>query len=203
MTAMTELLADPNDFLHRQQERIKAPNTKIAASMIVKRYAKVYLDEVMDGLVFASEFPVVSLEACRFTEELNLIVDEAQVRTVDSRREAWRGVFSEHLTPVVDSLHKATRLPLIILWENIAVRMNSYLRKAVQKNPDQAWMVQEVAAELREREGDVFGLERNPLAEYLAPCEALTTQVMRKTCCYYHKLQKEKELPYCLVCPVQ
>lgn len=202
MTAMVELLEAPEGFLKRQQERIKAPNTKVAASMIMKRYAKVYLDEVMDSLVFGPEVRIVPIGACSFTEELNLIVDGSQVSHSGSRRGGWRHVFAEHLTPVVVSLHQATRLPLIILWENIAVRMNSYLRKAVQNHPDQAEMVQEAAEELRGLEGEFFNLEQNPLREYLAPCEALTEQILRKTCCYYHKLDKEKAMPYCLVCPV-
>ncbi|MCA0970917.1 hypothetical protein LCM20_09970 [Halobacillus litoralis] len=200
MTTMVDLLEAPDEFLKHQQQRIKAPNTKIAASMVIKRYAKIYLDEVMDSIVFGEKARIVPLHACTFTNELNLVVDDSRVSYAEC---GWRAVFAEHLTPVVTSLHKATRLPHIILWENVAVRMNSYLRKAVQKHPDEAGAVREAAAEIRDLDGDVFQLEKNPLAEYLAPCEALTEQVMRKTCCYYHKLEKEKKLPYCLVCPIQ
>lgn len=201
MNSMPELVKEPREFLAFQQERLRAPNRKVAASMVIKRYAKVYLDEVMDYLLFGDKKRVVPLCACSFTDDLNLIVDETQVSYKDG--EVWGHIFAEHLSVFVTSLHKATRLPYIILWENIAVRMNSYLRKAIQKHSDQASIVQNFAAELRSLDGTAFDMDKNPLSNYLAPQEALGRQCMRKTCCYYYKLEKEKEMPYCVVCPIQ
>ncbi|SDJ37956.1 IucA/IucC family C-terminal-domain containing protein [Salimicrobium halophilum] len=201
MNAMPELVKEPQEFLAFQQERLCAPNRKVAASMIMKRYAKVYLDEVMESLLFGKKKRVIPLCACSFTDELNLIVDETQVSYKNG--DAWGHIFAEHLSVFVTSLHQATRLPHIILWENVAVRMNSYLRKAVQKHADQAFIVQNFAEELRNLNGTSFGADKNPLSSYLAPREALSEQCMRKTCCYYHKLDKEKEMDYCIVCPLQ
>lgn len=198
MNAMPELVKEPQEFLAFQQDRLCAPNRKVAASMIMKRYAKVYLDEVMDSLLFGEKKRVIPLCACSLTNDLNLIVDETQVSYRDG--EAWGDIFAEHLSVFVISLHQATRLPHIILWENVAVRMNSYLRKAVQKH---ASIVRNFAEDLRNLDGTAFGAEKNPLSSYLAPREALSEQCMRKTCCYYHKLDKEKEMDYCIVCPIQ
>jgi ferric iron reductase protein FhuF len=46
------------------------------------------------------------------------------------KREQWRenvlhDLFSSHIMPVLEILKKTTRIPSSILWENIAIRINS------------------------------------------------------------------------------
>lgn len=205
MNAMSGLM-DPSinlQFLQRQQIRIKAPNTKIAASMFIKRYAKDYLDEIMNEVLWGKQMNIIPLQACFVTEELNLQIDIEKVSEARSREEWWDQLFSHHLTRVVLAMHETTNLPLIISWENIAVRLNSLLRKAVQNYPEYEQDVIIIAKELQGLKGEAFGQPSNPLVRYLTAPTDLTRQKIRSTCCYYHKLEKDKPLPYCLVCPVK
>lgn len=205
MNAMSDLM-DPSinqEFLQRQQIRIKAPTTKVAASMFIKRYAKVYLDQIMDSVLWDPHMKIIPLEACFVTEKLDLEIDTEKVTYTHEREKGWERFFCDHLSRVVSAMHETTNLPFIILWENIAVRLNSYFRKAVQKYPEYEHEVITIAKELQELEGSIFGQTSNPLVNYLTTPTDVTNQKIRRTCCYYYKLEKEKPLPYCVVCPVK
>lgn len=190
-------------FLEHQQKRICAPNVKVAASMVMKRYAQDYLVEVLHAMLFDEKDKYIPLTACTITEGLNLEIDETQVVHTENRAAAWFGIFAEHLTEVAHALHRATNLPYIILWDNVAVRLNSFFRKAITNHPGSSEDIRALAEEMRALEGTTFGWSKHPVLEALVPIDYLTAHKTRKTCCYYNKLNKEKEMPECLVCPLK
>ncbi|WP_186577196.1 hypothetical protein [Aquibacillus kalidii] len=190
------------EFLEFQKDRIKAPNLKVAASMVMKRYAKDYLDYTLPSILSDSEVKVIPITAINLSENLKFTVNHTMSFYVRKQSEGWKQLFAGHLTKIIMSLHNTTNLPLIILWENIAVRINSFFRKALDHNPGQTDMINTRFKELHELDGSYFDQNSHPMKNYLTPVESIGQQKIRSTCCYFHKLKKDKELPYCLVCPL-
>ncbi|WP_430787130.1 IucA/IucC family C-terminal-domain containing protein [Virgibacillus flavescens] len=190
-------------FLQHQQKRIHAPNLKVTASMMMKKYAQVLPPRILDPMIFEKQGKAIPISACHLSEDLELFVDESRIYETKSVSDAWDSLFANHLTRVLMAFHSTTNLPTHILWENIAVRLNSYLRKAVEQYPEHNERIIEVAEELHSLSGDSFKWDTHPISAYLTPLTALTDQRKRKTCCYYHKLDKEKEMTHCLVCPLK
>ena len=190
-------------FLEHQQQRIYAPNLKVAASMVMKRYAQDYSVHMLNMMLFEKQDAFIPMTACTITEELNLEIDVTQVLYTENRATIWSGMFADHLTEVAHSLHQATNLPYIILWDNVAVRLNSFFRKAITNHPCSSEDIRALAEELRALDGTAFGWSKHPVLEALVPVDDLTAHKTRKTCCYYNKLDKEKEMPECLVCPLK
>ncbi|WP_390217494.1 hypothetical protein [Halobacillus seohaensis] len=99
--------------------------------------------------------------------------------------------------------HNVTNLPLIILWENIAVRINSFFRKAMDRHPDHQQKIVHLAEEMNQLDGSYFNSVKHPMSTYLTAPKSLGEHKTRCTCCYFHKLEKKKEkLTHCLVCPL-
>ncbi|ENH95546.1 hypothetical protein J416_15552 [Gracilibacillus halophilus YIM-C55.5] len=202
----TPSLSEPSSnlaFLKHQQERIHAPNVKVAASMTMKRYAQLLLPWVLDPMILEEKAYSIPTHACTLTTELTLTVETASITETTTRQEAWKSLFADHLTFVLHALHRTTNVPKHILWENIAVRLNSYFRKALEQYPSSRERIFELAKELRGLHPDIFHENKHPIQSYLAPITDLSEQHKRKTCCYFYKLEKEKEMPYCLVCPLK
>ncbi|KAA0564653.1 hypothetical protein F0342_10930 [Bacillus sp. CH30_1T] len=190
-------------FLHHQQNRIHAPNMKVTASMIMKRYAQIYPPYILNSMLWEDSCKVIPLSACHFSEQLNLEIDGTQVTYTDSRATAWKHLFCDHLTEVVTALHRTTNLASIILWENVAVRFNSYFRKTVEKHPELEDKIFYLVSELHRLEAKDFNQPSHPMSTYLTTPDTLTMTKKRSTCCYFHKLEKDKEMSHCLVCPVK
>nr|MDF9458224.1 ferric iron reductase [Bacillus pumilus] len=77
-----------------------------------------------------------SPEACAFREDRKIEIDESLCSFVplEGDRHEWReqavhALFTECVTPLLDVLKRTSRLPYSILWENVAVRINSLYRK--------------------------------------------------------------------------
>jgi ferric iron reductase protein FhuF len=141
---------------------------------------------------------VIQLDLCNLTE------------VSKSGRDQWREVvlkdlFSYHMTSVLDSLKKTAGIPSSILWENVAVRINSVYRKLEAKELDSVktdWLRKDFTF-LKNATGDLFGLKGNPIQGYLKIGEELLTNPNRQTCCMYHKLKEDPEgIGYCNNCPI-
>ncbi|MCG6572862.1 Fe-S oxidoreductase, partial [Acinetobacter baumannii] len=114
-------------------------------------------------------------------------------------------LFTECVTPLLDVLKRTSRLPYTILWENVAVRINSLYRSMMREAEDLAvkQRVREDYLYLKQAAGDVFGAKQNPFHHSLNLDDSLLETSNRKTCCMYYKLEKKSEsLDYCLVCPL-
>lgn len=95
---------------------------------------------------------------------------------------------------------------LPILWENIAIRINSIYRKILAKELDPV-KIERLNSDfifLKTARGDLFNLEENPIKHYLKIGEELKLNPFRKTCCMYYKLEEDVEgIGYCGNCPVK
>ncbi|MGP4060524.1 hypothetical protein [Halobacillus sp. H74] len=191
------------EFLSHQQQRISAPNLKITASMMMKKYAQVIPAQVLDSMLWEEKAKIIPLSSSAISNELDIEVDTLQIEYTDSRLEAWEALFARHIVPIMRAFHKVTNLPLFILWENVAVRINSYFRKAVERFPEYELRVNRLAEELLQLDGRYFNNTEHPMSKFLTAPGCLSEQKTRRTCCYFHKLEKKKEsLTHCLVCPL-
>ncbi|MGX9290647.1 IucA/IucC family C-terminal-domain containing protein [Bacillus sp. A015] len=200
-------------LLEAEKTAMHAPNLAVAASMFSKRYAylavssSLYLMTLYDGIY---QFPP---SACAFREDRKIALDETLCSFVqlEGDRHEWRvqvvrTLFTECVTPLLDVLNRTSRLPYSILWENIAVRINSLYRSMIREveEPAVKQRVQEDYLFLKQAAGDVFGAQQNPFQHSLNLDDRLLETSNRKTCCMYYQLEKKSEsLDYCLVCPLE
>ncbi|AQQ55430.1 hypothetical protein [Planococcus lenghuensis] len=205
MIAASSLLNESScrAFLQHQQQRIHAPNLKVTASMMMKKYAQVLPPQVLDPLIFEKRGKAIPISAVHLSEDLKFVTDESLIFETESVSDSWNSLFADHLTLVLMAFNSTTNLHLPILWENVAVRLNSYLRKMIERYPEHNERIIEVAEELQSLSGDCFKWNTHPMRPYLTPSAILTEQHKRQTCCYFHKLDKEKEMTHCLVCPLK
>ena len=200
-------------LLEAEKKAMHAPNLAVAASMFSKRYAylavssSLYLMTLYDGVYQFSP------AACAFREDRKIEVDEAACSFVplEGDRHEWRekvvrALFTECVTPILDVLNRTSKLSSRILWENVAVRINSLYRSMMREAEEPAvkQRVREDYLFLKQAAGDVFGAQQNPFQHSLNLDDSLLETSNRKTCCMYYKLEKKSEsLDYCLVCPLE
>ncbi|KKI91027.1 hypothetical protein WQ54_17145 [Bacillus sp. SA1-12] len=201
-------------FLQKQMIEIKAPNLSVAASMLSKRYAYLVVSSTLYSMVEFNCALHLPVKACALSKERNLCIQVGmfnwqEVKSME--REEWRenvlrNLFSEHITPVLTILKKTSRISSAILWENVAIRINSIYRKTLSKERDRI-KIERLYSDfyfLKNAKGDLFNLEENPIREYLKIGEELTLNPSRKTCCMYYKLEEDFEgIGYCGNCPVK
>lgn len=206
-------------LLEQIQPVLGAPNLKVAASLTVKRLAFLVLAPALYALSRFGKGLDVSLAKCEFDYALKdriwqskLPLKSVQVTPLCGDRAAWREqvlkqAFAEHLTPVLETMHRLTRSPKRILWENVAVRVFSIYERRVlpglegeQKalaQADYAWLLSDEAS-------TVFGLDSNPIAEFdsaFTELEHIGEPVrVRRTCCYYYRATEPQE--FCSNCPL-
>ncbi|RWZ54648.1 hypothetical protein EQV77_13430 [Halobacillus fulvus] len=190
-------------FLKQQQKRIHAPDLRTTASMMMKRHAQLLVRFIFAAYVKDKRF--IRLDpASTFLDETLVLNAE---RPIEVDRKFWvTGIFADHLTPFLRTLHHFTRLPERILWENIAVRVNSFFRKTMETESltcEEEARALELYSLLENAEPDSFGATVHPLKTYLVPKNQLTSMQTRKTCCHFYRLEKDKEMDYCLVCPLK
>ncbi|MFS0656845.1 IucA/IucC family C-terminal-domain containing protein [Bacillus sp. 179-C3.3 HS] len=204
--SLTRLLEDEKMKMH-------APNLAVAASMFSKRYAYLVVSSSLSLMTLYDGMYQFSPAACVFREDRKIELDESFCTfvQVDGNREAWRkkvvhSLFTQCVTPLLDVLHRVSRLPFSILWENVAVRVNSLYRHMMQEAEDLAVKerIKEDYLFLKQADGDVFGTKQHPFQQSLNLHDGLLETSNRKTCCMYYKLEKKSEsLDYCLVCPLE
>lgn len=214
--SITDLLNEEKclAYLHKQMIQIKAPNLSVTASMISKRYAYLVVSSTLYSMVEFNCALHLPVKACALSNERKLCIQAGMCKwqEVNSmEREEWRenvlrDLFSDHITPVLATLKKATRISPAILWENIAIRINSIYRKTLSKEVDPI-KIERLYSDfyfLKNASGDLFNLNENPIREYLKIGEELKLNPCRKTCCMYYKLEKDvEEIGYCGNCPIK
>ncbi|SMO32227.1 IucA/IucC family C-terminal-domain containing protein [Melghirimyces algeriensis] len=192
-----------NHFLHEQMLSIQAPNKKVTASLIMKRYAQLYVIPQLHSLIAREPMMRMPMEACHIGFNRKLYVDLTQCEWFAEEPE-WNTVFSwvfaNHITPMIEAFYQTTNVSRRILWENVAVRINSYYRKSLQKEN----CAEKIFSFLREADGRLFGLNENPLKPFLHQATPACETVTRKTCCYFYRLEKNREeLEHCQICPLK
>ncbi|QBP39853.1 IucA/IucC family C-terminal-domain containing protein [Paenisporosarcina antarctica] len=200
-------------FLQKQMIDIKAPNLAVAASMLSKRYAYLVVSSTLYSMVEFNCALNLPVKACALSKERTLCIQEGLCKWQELKgmeREQWRisllqDLFSDHITPVLNILNKISRAPSSILWENVAIRINSIYRKTLAKELDPV-KIKRLTSDfnfLKNASGKLFNLKSNPLKPFLKIGEEHTCNPYRRTCCMYNKLEKSEGISYCGNCPVK
>ncbi|MCK0471713.1 IucA/IucC family C-terminal-domain containing protein [Halalkalibacter sp. APA_J-10(15)] len=201
-------------YLQNQKEKLNAPNLAVAASMLSKRYAYLVVSSTLYSMVELNGAPCFPMKACALTEKRALCIneDDCPWQEAHANREEWRTavfqeLFANHLTPLLLALQRVSRMPQSILWENVAVRINSTYRKALDDCAENETKKQSIYDDflfLKGADGELFQLKENPIKPYLKIGEELHSNPTRQTCCMYYRLKKEGgKVSYCKVCPVK
>ncbi|MEY8752780.1 IucA/IucC family C-terminal-domain containing protein [Alkalicoccobacillus gibsonii] len=193
-------------FLQSYMKKIQAPNIRITASLFMKQYARITIAAMLYQIGSKNRHVTLPLASCYFGEDRKLMVDVEQVswnEWTSGTREEWlarslQSFFTYHLTPVISMLQKTAKVSSPILWENVAVRINSYYRGLLKEglSNEQLNLVKGDFSFLKQASGELFGLELNPLSSYL---HLDTSFLTRRTCCMYYLVGKRE---YCGVCPL-
>ncbi|KYG26079.1 IucA/IucC family C-terminal-domain containing protein [Alkalihalobacillus trypoxylicola] len=214
-TNMASLL-EPEEcdvFLNDYMEKIKAPNQRVAASMFIKYYSRVMMGPLLMCTGSSNRALIAPLSNCVFNDSKKVCLSEGciWIERSQEQREIWRNqvlqqFLSEHLTPLIQAVSKK-RVPAKILWENAAIRINSIYEKLIDaaKTEQEKEKYLEDFSYLKNASGTLFGLSDNPLSPYLkGESEVINgSQCVRKTCCLYYQIEGEKEMDYCLICPLK
>ncbi|MEI4791335.1 IucA/IucC family C-terminal-domain containing protein [Bacillus sp. FJAT-53060] len=200
-------------LLEAEQAVMHAPNLAVAASMFSKRYAYLAVSSSLYLMTLYDDIYQFSPEACAFREDWKIELDEMRCSfaQLEGDRHEWREqvvhtLFTQCVTPLLDVLNRTSRLPYSILWENVAVRINSLYHSMMRESdePEVKKRVQKDYLFLKQATGEIFGAKQNPFRHSLNLDESLLETSNRKTCCMYYQLEKKSEsLDYCLVCPLE
>jgi ferric iron reductase protein FhuF len=215
-TLISDLLDEKKclEFLQKQMLEMKAPNLSVAASMLSKRYAHLVVSSTLYSMVQYNCALKLPLNACALSKERNLYINAGMCKLEEvkgSERELWREnvlyvLFSNHITPFFEILQKTSRVHSSILWENIAIRINSIYRKTLAKELDLV-KIERLYSDfnyLKNIGGNLFNLKENPIKHFLKVGEELKLNPFRKTCCMYYKLEEDVEgIGYCGNCPIK
>jgi ferric iron reductase protein FhuF len=201
-------------FLQKQMIEIKAPNLSVAASMLSKRYAYLIVSPTLYSMVQFNYALNLPIKACSLSKDRKLCIQIDLCKFEDLKsleRDSWREhvlrcLFSSHITPILDILKKISLIPSSILWENVAIRVNSIYRKTLTKELDPI-KIERLNSDfdfLKNASGDLFNLKENPINQYLKIGEELNLNPCRKTCCMYYRLEEDVEgITYCSNCPIK
>ena len=214
--AITDLLDEEKclSFLQKYMQEIKAPNLSVAASMLSKRYAYLVVSSTLYSMVVFNGVLNLSVKACALTKERKLCIQAGMYKWQDVKsleREEWREkvlhhLFSTNIKPVLNILKKTSHVPSSILWENVAIRINSVYRKilAEELEPVKIKRLNSDFNFLKNASGDLFNLKENPIKHYLKIGEELKLNPCRQTCCLNYKLEENaKGIVYCNNCPIK
>lgn len=211
------LSGEMEDYISRVMVGIGAPNDKVTASMIMKRYAffaamALFTMSHSDrGLnIRTSNVTLVS----HYEDGLWLpkfYLKDLSFESVSGDRQAWReqyvkDLFANHVYLLMDQLSKITKISKLILWENIAVYL-FWLYESVldDSNEERKRIIEEDFRYLfYEAPGSVFGeYNHNPLTKYDSGkiFNPVTEKYIRyrKTCCFSYKLEGNHKR--CKTCP--
>ncbi|WP_160112573.1 IucA/IucC family C-terminal-domain containing protein [Salicibibacter kimchii] len=202
-----------HSFLRQHMEDIKAPNKKVAASLFMKQYTRFVVASTLYSIGTYNCALSLPVQACMFSRERKLCVQERACpfqkwehwEREGRREQLLRELFSYHITPMISVLNNTTRVSANILWENVAVRVNSLYRKALANEPSQErqWQLTNDFYYLKHADGDLFKWEGNPIRAYLKNVPDSTSMHYRQTCCLYHRLEEDPEgIGYCNNCPI-
>ncbi|MBM7839868.1 siderophore-iron reductase FhuF [Alkalihalobacillus xiaoxiensis] len=194
-------------FFTAYMNKIQAPNLKIAASLFIKHYARVTIVPTLAHL--AKENGAFRLPPAQISLAENyktLYVRDLDSLWVDCSSEASREqllseLFAQHITPFLKAIKETTAVSHRILWENVAVRINSHYRKMLKADPDKEVEKQLIADFnfLKQADGRLFHCNDNPLSSFLQLEHDGTPLKQRRTCCFNYLVGKQE---YCTICPL-
>ncbi|CAH2714428.1 hypothetical protein BACCIP111895_01591 [Neobacillus rhizosphaerae] len=203
-----------NGFLKDLALAIGAPSEKIAASMLIKRYAF---------------FAVMSLYALTvWNKKINLSLDNVKMEPAEQgknwlpaisltdltvvdwdgedrpewRKSVFNDLFANNIYPIITKLEKTVGISRLILWENISVYL-FWLYETELNDIENDNVASDFHYLIFEAEGQVFGrYNENPLQKYYGEKTYVKERDaelrVRKTCCFSYQLPAGKR---CKTCP--
>ncbi|MFD2444533.1 IucA/IucC family C-terminal-domain containing protein [Bacillus sp. CGMCC 1.16607] len=203
-------------YLQKVKLGIGAQNDKVAASMMIKRYAFLSamalftmshydrgLNVQTSNLILVSHFDDEHWLPKFYFKDLTF-------EAVSDNREQWReryveNIFANHISILVDQLSKITKISKLILWENVAVYLFWLYENVLNDNDERKHLIEsDFRYVIQEAPGYVFGTyNHNPLSKFDSDkiYHAATDKYIRprKTCCYSYQVKGSNKR--CITCP--
>jgi len=209
-------------YLEDVQQKISAPDKRVAASMFMKRYGffavlNLYAMTVLNKRLNVS-LTNISLETSDEEEiwywnpkfyffNLHTVSGPSESRE-QWRNETIRAIFHENIHKVLMALSEHSGLSKKVLWENVAIYVY-WLYESVLARPkfdEKREMIQDDFSYLvKNAEGELFGpIDFNPLSRYYGikvyRPEYEQNIRTRTTCCLYYKTKSTGDR--CKTCPL-
>lgn len=185
-------------IIRHYAQRIHTDDMTIAGSLFMKRYAVLTAAAAVYYYDLQEEKMDWWTSAQFDAEHFTLLIDESISELVD---DSWRArIFREHLTPMLELIAKECKINERILWENIAVRINSVFREYEHTMPSE--LLDKTYSVLTSKPCNWLGREQNPFAAIIHRTFNDKANPKRKTCCRYYQISTSTETPYCYVCPL-
>jgi siderophore-iron reductase FhuF len=207
--------AQLRNYLVKVQEKIKAPNLTVAASMFSKRYSYAIivpllysmsvfhkrLNERMDNCYLETDD-----EAENWLPYLRLVDRNCYpMEKRDERDKGIEAIFKNNINIVWNNLVKVTSISKAILWENTATYVFWIYEKTIKEtNGTFKKLIQDdYHYVVKEASGTLFGEKENPLYAFFSEKsrEGKAQELIRKrkTCCLYHLVDSKGN--FCSTCP--
>jgi len=208
-------------YLKQAADVFQTTNLAAAASQFSKRYAYLTMSAGLYAMTMYDKGLDYSIENCHMESvyrdgswlpEVRL-VDWSVTKPTSENRERWRdrivrSIYADNIAKVWRSMSEAAKIPIAILWENMAISVYWLYEKrmvegatALQKErilEDYSYLVRHAPAEL-------FGEKENPLIKFDSPKIITSSSELpirkRKTCCLLYKIPGRND-DYCMTCPL-
>lgn len=210
------------EYLDQMTEHIQSPSRKVTASLLAKRYAFLTVAPSLYAMTMYNKGLDMSASNCQLVlsakpgdswlSQIGLrslaasSPQEAGLSRSKWREHVLKDLFAGHLAPIWRSISNAAHIPMLLLWENTAVRLFSVYEKRMQAEGGcgiQEHIRDDFMYVAEKAPGAVFGEESNPFLafcgedDYAAPSNRSAR--VRKTCCYYYRVAKKED--FCTTCP--
>ncbi|MBM7648602.1 ferric iron reductase protein FhuF [Bacillus ectoiniformans] len=186
-------------FLEQAAERMCSPDGKVAASILMKRYAFLFVGALASWSFFRKPLMIQEQDAMLIHSEQNgnWLPNFYLGKNPES---AWQiEEVIRHIGKVVEAARKASKLSNLIMWENIAIYV-FWLYETVAEEERFASVRDRARADfhwlLAPEQAKLFGnYHANPLARYVNEKTAVEGRDalvrVRTTCCFNYRLDKE------------
>ncbi|WP_409299967.1 IucA/IucC family C-terminal-domain containing protein [Peribacillus sp. SCS-155] len=198
------------------QNRLKAPDLKVAASLLIKRYGFFAVINMysmsMLNIKFNSNLENISFQEKGHTGWMLEILykdNTGYILEADrekAREEVCKETFALHLHLIIDILFKETKLPKQIMWENIATYifwLYENLQGQYKGKSEEQTIRSDFHYLINEAPGRIFHARTNPFRRFYTEKKFLQKQEkfvrVRKTCCLSHMLDTKQTM--CAGCP--
>lgn len=203
------------DYLNQLSLLLGSPSNMITASQFLKRYAFLTAAPLLYAMSVYNKGLDFSIENCSLESALDFPrLDHVSLVHVDAvmpathTRHVWRdaviqALFAENIGKLIQVMSKVAKVPKLILWENVAIRVFSLYEKRIGETEDQEIQARAQADFqylIHQASGALFGEKKNPITRFYSK-PTLSSEVsspirVRKTCCFYYDIEE-----YCSNCP--
>lgn len=210
------LSGEMDHYIRKVMVGIGAPNEKVAASMIMKRYAffaamalftmshsNRLLNIRTNNVTLVSHFEEGHWLPKFYLKDMSF--QTLSGNRADGRKQYVQELFANHIYLLMDQLSHLTKISKLILWENIAVYLFWLYENVLDGNEEQKSIMREDFQYLfHQAPGHVFGAyNNNPLTKYDSEKKYNPGNDKyiryRKTCCFSYKLEGNHKR--CATCP--